>query len=216
MKNIPIGQHMLRIADENPDNRTVIEIGTNVGSDTRRIYNIFKPCTYYAFEPDPNNYTRFEENPVSENVILTKCAVGDKDGTTQFNQTDCIHPQSKARFTGASSILNPSELLNKKSGHWMKWTDKITVPICRLDTFMTERGNTDPITFIWCDAQGAEGYIIKGATETLKRTKYFYFEVLPDVFYEGCFLLDEMLKMLPSWEIVEQYSGDILLKNREF
>jgi len=190
----------------------VFEIGCNVGTDTDRIYKILAPCTYYAFEPDPNNNSRFEKSPVAKNVNLIKSAVGDTDGTVTFHQCDCIHPTNKLRFTGASSIFEPTEQFVKKYP-WVDMTSKVKVPICTLDTFIKKHNIVRPITFIWCDAQGAEGHIIKGATETLKRTRFIYLEFLPEELYKGCLLLDQILKLLPGWSIVEQYKGDILLKN---
>lgn len=207
-----IYQHIKYIMLHEPLPHTVIEIGANTGLDTQRIYNIAKPCSYYVFEPNPVSITTFKMSNIAKHVHLEECAVGAIDGTITFNQCDCIHPVNHTRFTGASSILEPSDILLTKHP-WIKMTSKITVPICKLDTFTATHNITQPITFIWCDAQGAEGQIIQGALKTLERTKYFYFEFFEQEMYQGCLVLDEILKLLPGWKIIEKYAGDILMKN---
>lgn len=196
---------------EEPIPHTIVEIGTNTGLDTQRIYELTKPCSYFAFEPNPVNIKEFNKLPLSRAIHFEGCAVGNYDGFILFNQCDCVHPVNKKRFTGASSIHKPTGRLLKKHP-WIKMANTVTVPICTLDTFAA-KWISKPITFIWCDAQGAEGQIIQGAQETLKRTKYFYFEYFKEEMYENCMVLDEILELLPDWYIVEQYPGDILLRN---
>lgn len=193
--------------------RVVIEIGTNTGVDTKRIYKLSKPCSYYAFEPNPDSSAHFLKQDIAKHVYFEQCAVGDTNGTVMFNQCNCAHPVNKRKFTGASSVLEPTDKLLTKHP-WIKMVNTVEVPIVRLDTFVMTMNIVDPITFIWCDAQGYEGHIIKGATNTLKQTKYFYFEYFTDEMYKGCMVLDEILELLPDWTVVEQYVGDILLKNR--
>lgn len=207
-----IYRHIADIMHKEPGSHTVIEIGTNTGVDTNKIYKLSRPCRYYAFEPNPTSALQFMKQRIAQYVQFNQCAVGNVDGTVEFNQCDCIHPVNRNRFTGASSILEPTDTLLTKHP-WIIMKDTIDVPICKLDTFVKERNVPMPITFIWCDAQGAEGQIIQGATETLKRTKYFFFEYFTQEMYKGCMLLDELLELLPGWTIVERYTLDILLKN---
>lgn len=190
----------------------VIEIGTNVGSDTERIYKAARPCMYYAFEPNPASSEIFRRRSISRQVHFEETAIGNIDGTMEFNQCDCVHPVNKRRFTGASSLFEPTDILLKKHP-WIKMTDKIEVTVRKLDTIMEIYRVPRPVTFIWCDAQGAEGQIVQGAVETLKHTKYFYFEYFTKEMYKGCMVLDEIMELLPGWEVVEKYAGDVLVRN---
>jgi hypothetical protein len=70
------------------------------------------------------------------------------------------------------------------------------------------------VDFIWADIQGAEVDLIKGGTETFKRVKYFYTEYANSEYYEGEIGLPEICAMLPDFEIIEDYGGDVLLKNK--
>ena len=74
------------------------------------------------------------------------------------------------------------------------------------------------IDFIWADTQGAEGAIIRGATETLKFTKYLYTEFSDYEMYEGQINLDGILKLLPTWKVLKIYEtqfrdDNVLLEN---
>lgn len=207
-----IYSHIKNIMEKETGVRTIIEIGANTGEDTKRILNLSQPCKYYAFEPNPASHKVLNSLPIAHKIHIERCAVGNYDGFTQFNLCDCIHPVNGKRFTGASSILEPSDKLLAKHP-WIMVGEYIDVPIVTLDTF-TQKNNIKDVTFIWCDAQGAEGMIIEGGKETLKNTKYFYFEFFEQEMYVGCKVINELLDFLQEWEIIERYAGDVLVKNK--
>ena len=126
-----IYSHIKNIMDVEKAPHIVLEIGAHIGNDTVRILKNSEPCKYYAFEPDPVSYKIFEQLPIINKVHLEKCAVGDYDGTVIFNQCDCTHPVNKTRFTGASSILEPSDILLKKHA-WIKMANSIVPPLSKI------------------------------------------------------------------------------------
>jgi hypothetical protein len=67
------------------------------------------------------------------------------------------------------------------------------------------------------DVQGAEDLVIKGGRELLRRTKFIYTEYNNSEMYEGQLNLDGILDLLgDSWELIEVFDNDILLKNNFF
>jgi hypothetical protein len=69
------------------------------------------------------------------------------------------------------------------------------------------------IDFIWADVQGAEGDLVRGGNEALRRTRFLYTEFNDDELYEGQATLRDLLGMLPDFEIVRRYDDDVLLRN---
>jgi hypothetical protein len=77
---------------------------------------------------------------------------------------------------------------------------------------------TFTVDFIWCDTQGAEGLVVQGGIETLKRTRWFYTETYNDPLYAGQPTTNELknlvAKLLPDYEYVRQYNDNILFRNK--
>jgi hypothetical protein len=82
----------------------------------------------------------------------------------------------------------------------------------KFDTYYKEV-NPGIIDFIWADIQGAEIDMIEGGREALSKTRYLYTEYSNSELYEGEIGLEEIMKKLPGWSLVEDYGGDVLLKN---
>ena len=59
--------------------------------------------------------------------------------------------------------------------------------------------------------------MIRGATETLKRTHWLYTEFYDRPQYEGQPSLETIAGMLPGWELEAIYGGyNALFRNKEF
>ena len=67
----------------------------------------------------------------------------------------------------------------------------------------------DAVDFIWADVQGAEADLVLGGRETLKRTRFFYTEYSNRELYEGQADLGQLLAMLPDFELVHRYQGEV-------
>jgi FkbM family methyltransferase len=179
----------------------ILEIGCADGSDTDELMNFGK---VYGFEPEPRNIATLK-NRLPE-LQLFEGAVSDVDGVATFNRSRTNDPEA-LRLSG--SILPPKN--HTKNWNWIYFDETVTVPTVKLDTFCKDMPVID---FIWCDAQGAEGKIIDGAKETLKKTRYLFTEYCNDEHYEGQPTLHELKKMLPDFEVVMDYGTDVLFKNK--
>jgi len=178
----------------------ILEIGCADGTDTE---GLMKWGTVYGFEPEPRSIRVLEQIP---NLKLFKGAVSDIDGTAIFNRSRTDDPKA-VRLSG--SIMKPKN--HVKIWDWIFFDETIKVETIKLDTFCKD---IPLIDFIWCDAQGAEGKIIKGGEETFRKTRYFLTEYQNDEHYDGQPTLDEILKLLPDFEIRMDYGTDVLLRNK--
>lgn len=178
----------------------ILEIGCAEGSDTRELMKWGK---VYGFEPEPRN---IEILSSIEGLELYKGAVSNIDGETFFHRSRTNDPEA-LRLSG--SVMKPKNHLT--NWDWIFFDETIRVPTIKLDTFCKDMPVID---FIWCDAQGAEGLIIQGAIETLKKTRYFFTEYCNDEHYEGQPTLRELEMMLPDFEVVMDYGTDVLFKNK--
>jgi hypothetical protein len=73
-----------------------------------------------------------------------------------------------------------------------------------------------PVDFNWADIQGAEGEMVRGGHDLLRRTRYLFTEYSDEELYEGQATLDELLALLPDYRVVELWPDDVLLENRAF
>jgi hypothetical protein len=112
--------------------------------------------------------------------------------------------------------------LCKPTGHlkfspWVLFPEdrQYEVTTLRLDTWLENHPEVSEIDFVWCDVQGAEAKVIRGAAEALKSIKYFYTEFYDPPLYEGQLPLEDLEELLPNFELTAIYGDNALFKNRE-
>jgi 2-O-methyltransferase len=185
---------------------TFFELGACDGTQTKDISDILagKDYQYYAFEPDirriPDIISRVGNN---QRVHIINKAIGAECKEIKFYK-------SSLNYYGSSSIRKPTDLCFKS------WPDMAfeegVAEVITLDAFCKENGITH-IDFIWADIQGAEIDLIAGGHEMLANTGYLYTEYNDGEIYEGCLGQQGILYWLPGWEVVQDYKGDVLLRN---
>jgi len=205
-------------------NPVILDIGCNDGGHTNWFLDIFPGARVYSFEPDPRACRRFNRlvhNPRSQ---LFTVAISAVDGKTTFYQSDGLPPPELGEWAKpwvgnqegwdlSGSIRKPKE--HTEATPWCTFTNTIEVETMRLDSWLQERGDIETIDFIWADVQGAEADMISGGQEALTRTQYLYTEYSNRELYEGQSDLQELLAMLPDFEIITRYPNDVLLRNRK-
>jgi len=183
--------------------KTFLELGAHRGTDTAWLSQI-TGVTMHAFEPDPRN-----EQPPRPNVMLHRAAVADADGRAEFVLSQSGWGQV---WTHSSSLKRPRNHLTR---YPVTFGETIEVETIALDTF-AKRCGISTVDFIWADIQGAEGEMIRGGIDLLRRTRYLYTEYSDDEMYEGQPTLADILSMLPDYRVVELWPDDVLLENRAF
>jgi FkbM family methyltransferase len=183
--------------------KTFLELGAHCGTDTAWLSQI-PGVTIHAFEPDPRN-----EQPPRPNVTVHRAAVADVDGRAEFVLSRTGWGQV---WTYSSSLKRPRNHLTR---YPVTFGETIEVETLSLDTF-AKRCGISTVDFIWADIQGAEGEMIRGGLDLLRRTRYLYTEYSDDEMYEGQPTLADILTMLPDYRVVELWPDDVLLENRAF
>jgi FkbM family methyltransferase len=144
----------------------MLDIGANIGW-----YSLVmaKECglKIYAFEPDPFNFsalTRNIKNNQIEGVEAFQYAIADREAKMKLHLY-------KSYNTGRHSLIN-----HGKTGKFVE-VDTITV-----DGFMTKQGLTaEPVELLKIDIEGFEMAAFRGASETLKRSRYIFSEFSPEI-----------------------------------
>ena len=193
----------------------ILDIGANDGAHSRIFAEIFQHrAEIHSFEPDPRAIKRFKESANSTAINLHEIVLGNHNGPVHFHQSSGWPDDSDTALSEgwdySGSIRRP-----KNVAPWLKFDQVIEVECITLDNWSGNQTNR-PIDFIWMDVQGAEGDVILGGTQTLERTRFLYMEYSNREEYEGQLRLDDILKLLPNWEILILFPGDVLLANKAF
>lgn len=205
------------------ENVVLVEIGSANGIDTLEFVETFSDTQFelYAFEPDKRNIKEFKKRLPFYNVHLFEGAVGNVDGEVDW------YTSTKSKTTQEELIYSSS--LRAPSGDlydiWPQFKDafvKGKMNSIRLDTFV-ENNNIGSIDFVWLDCQGAEDIVIEGGRNTFEnKVKFLYTEYSNREIYQGEKGLEQILALLPSYEIVNIFpnsggdmsGGDIMLRNK--
>jgi FkbM family methyltransferase len=189
----------------------VLEMGMCDGFHTNLMLNIIKqtgkPFVYHGFEPNADLMRAIESHTALHKGTFNvfDCAVGNFDGVMPFYKSD-------NKYYGSSSIRKPKLVFEAWKD--MSFTEH-TIKVVKMDTHLKRFGlENEIIDFIWADVQGAEVDLIAGGENSWKNVRYFYTEYCDSELYEGEIGLKQICAMLPDFEIVEDYGGDVLLKNK--
>lgn len=142
-------------------NKIAVEVGANVGSDTKVFLD--KGYTVYAFEPlIEASYELMRKFKDKDNYYPMPLAVDIVDGWARFNV-------SGINGWGCSSLLNFNPAIDAMwtGRNDFKVTDSYRVPTMRLDTFMNIY-KIDHIDYLWIDAQGKDFQVLQSLGERIK------------------------------------------------
>jgi FkbM family methyltransferase len=200
-------------------NATLLEVGANDGTDTRRLAESFPFGHVIAFEPDPRAAMRFRERVQEKNVQLFQTAVGNQIGSIEFHQSGGLWPHSEEQrvIQGLPTDWDQSGSIRKPKLHlqvhpWVSFENIIQVPITTLDQWASSN-KIKLIDFIWADVQGAEADLIGGASDTLQWTRFLYTEFSKEELYDEAPGLDKIASLLPDFTLIEVYEDDALFAN---
>lgn len=210
---------ILRLIDRS--NATILDIGTNNGDMCDNFSKWFQYAQIFAFEPDPRAIKKMLARNLSSRIHLTAKALGRSVGTAIFHQSSGQNLGAGIidHETGQIEDWDQSGSLRAPKDHltafpWVKFDSQIEVEITTLDTWSAEQ-KVRYIDFIWADVQGAEEDLIVGGLQTLRNTRHFYTEYSHQEMYENSAKLNDIIDMLPFFEVVEVFQHDVLLRNRQ-
>ena len=193
----------------------ILDIGCNDGEHTKWFLDLCPKAKVHAFEPDPRPRQRFKRLIKDRRARLWDVALGATDGEAEFHAStgDFMPPikPGKGDWDQSGSLRKPRKHLDVFPG--VRFERTIKVRTMRLDTFAREQ-KLGSIDLIWADVQGAEVDLIAGGAETLARTRLLYTEYNDVEMYEGQVGLRRLLELLPDFEVLARWPGDVLLRNR--
>lgn len=183
---------------------TILDIGCANMDELEGLSQIFPNAYFHLFEPDPRWTSFMLERIAPFMATLYPVAIGASDGTMQFYQSPDWHPYS-------GSIRKPTGHLNRYPR--ITFDTTVEVQVRSLDSWAVEN-KIDAIDFIWADVQGAEVDLVNGGKNILQKTRFLYTEFDNQEMYEGQINLQGILDMLPSFEVIERFHLDVLLRNK--
>jgi FkbM family methyltransferase len=131
----------------------VLDIGANIGLFSCVAGKALRSDgAVYAFEPIAENAAYFRRNLLNNhltNVQLIESAVGQEVGELDI-------------FVSSESIATHSA-----SSRYSRSSERVSVPMTSIDAFVTSRG-IGHVDVIKTDVEGYDGYVLKGAMETIK------------------------------------------------
>ncbi|MEN6306411.1 MAG: FkbM family methyltransferase [Anaerohalosphaeraceae bacterium] len=155
------------------DSLRMVIVGAYRGDEIGRFLNRYPNLEIHAFEANPNTFQKlrlkFQNNP---NVHCYNYAVSDQNGILEFYENN---------LAGTGSILpiEPSGQANRTvdvaKQYGMVNKEKFAIQSIRLDDFEPLKNKT--IDLLWCDVQGAELHVLKGAAKTLRSCSSLLLEV---------------------------------------
>lgn len=188
----------------------ILEIGSNCGQTTIELIENFPNAIIHCFEPDPRAIKKFKNIINHPNVFLHEIAIGNQDGIIEFNQSAGGEEIDPEGWDHSGSIRKPKAHLEMFP--WVRFEKKLNVRVMRLDEWASDN-KIDFVDFIWADVQGAEGDMILGGLELLKKTKFIYTEYYDNECYAGQLNLNEIYQLLNQFLILVKYQNDVLLEN---
>lgn len=192
---------------------TIVEIGAHIGLDTARFLRLFPSATVFAFEPDPRNVALLRGDIDDPRVHVIEAAVSDSNGRQTLHLARALGREGTSRGlggSGSSSLMQPGRHLEEHP--LIVFDQQVVVETVRLDTW-ADREGLNEIDFVWADVQGAEGHLIRGGVETLRRTRWLFTEYSNRELFDGQPTLEDIKEMLPFFEVARRFPGDVLLRN---
>lgn len=200
------------------DAARIIEIGANDGSDTLEFLAQFPRGRIDCFECDPRAIAIWRKRIPTDHprATLHEVALADQIGTLEFHQSGGDPPgegmERYANWDKSGSLLAPDRHVDYSP--WLTFPSTIEVPVTTLDSWFTGVGRDEDsniIDFAWVDVQGAEAMVLRGATKTIPRIRYWYCECHNLPFYHGQATLAELKSLLPGFVLQSEHDGQNFL-----
>jgi FkbM family methyltransferase len=145
----------------------IIIVGANRAEEIGRFRRLYSRALFLCFEPNPNDFEFLREKFGRDaQVSVSNLALSDSPGNARFYEL---------AMAGNGSLLEPDV---ESWATTNKWNDKSMASFeVEMSTLDHEAAKLPAIDLLWMDVQGAEGKVLSGATETLKRTKAVFIEI---------------------------------------
>lgn len=168
----------------------IFDIGSCEGEDSIRYSRLFPNSKIFAFEPLPHNVEMIKSQLDTysvKNVRVFQTALGDTVGYADFyvssGQKDSDVVDNDWDYGNKSSSLLPPHANNKEFFPWLKFSEKVKVPVNTLEHFCASK-EIRQIDFIHLDVQGAELKVLVGTGDLINHINAVWMEVEKIPLYE--------------------------------
>ncbi len=137
-------------------------VGAHLGAVLIPLALLCRSRNIVAFEPNPPTHRLLNVNLTLNglaDVTVHRTAIGATSGSIRFTQNRVNSGNSRVSQTG-----------------------EIVVPMTTLDSVLEADGS--PVDLVVMDTEGFETHAMRGAVQTLRRTRYFYVEYAPEQLIE--------------------------------
>ena len=163
-------------------NPVVIDIGGANGDSTEYFLKMIPNSRIYTFEANPDLASRIKERFADKSVHAYSMALSDKEGKLTFHITD-------------NSLSSSYKTIS--ANNQFRTVNSVEVISSPLDTVMEKEKDVSEVDILKLDVQGAESDVIRGATNTLQKTKMIIVEQSVRTPYEGgsmYYEVDDMIR----------------------
>lgn len=168
------------------DFKTVIDVGSYLGSFAFAMRMILPQVQLYCFDPLEENITQVNDNLGKWGQLETfQTALGDKRGEVEFNLND---------FRASSSILE-MDPFHRKTFPETTHARKVKVSIALLDDFLPKMKLKKPV-LLKVDVQGFELNVLRGGLKILSKVDFLLLEVTYQTLYKNQPLFGDVYKFL--------------------
>ena len=187
---IDVERHLHDYLHISPDEISqIIIVGANRAEEIGRLRRLYSRALFLCFEPNPNDYQFLAKKfgPDAQ-VSVSNLALSDLPGKARFYEL---------AMAGNGSLLEPDV---ESWATTNQWNDKSMASFeVQMSTLDHEAAKLPAIDLLWMDVQGAEGKVLAGANEILKRTKAVFIEIaLVHSPYKGAELFPKIKKRLET------------------
>ncbi|MBD2150278.1 FkbM family methyltransferase [Pseudanabaena sp. FACHB-1277] len=189
---------------------SVIDIGASRGTFTQSLQIVYGIKKGLLIEPQPILCDQLKQKFADPQFVIYECAIADSERTQKMEVLNWDYSSSllevKRDIDNVNSILN------------LEVNQTIDCKVRTLDNILQEIHWKETIDLLKIDIQGAELMALKGAEQTLKRTKMIFTEVSFRRLYENApvfqevydYLHDQGFKLLTVSDGFRGADGDLL------
>ena len=192
-------------------NPVIIELGAYCGEDSEmmRFACDQRHAMNVMVEPDSRNCEYIRQYRRGVKTVIVEAAIASYTGLTPFFHA--FDRDTEGRRSGSGSMRDPARH-RREFPHITFSSMSTEVPCWSLDHLTYSLGIFGEIDFLWVDIQGAERDMIAGGQSALDRARYLFIEAETTELYEGMALKDELLALLPGFQVREEFEYNLLLE----